>query len=90
MLMSEAMKIINGQTGYMVFFWHKKNDFLYSDHFPDKDKGDSLIPTAEEAWELARRFALRTVGKCVNVYVVGCDFSAVPYRGGHGWMFNRT
>jgi len=81
MLMHEAMRIINDEQnpmGYMVSFERKEGRFLTSDHFPDKRRGDILIPTEEEAWVLAQKFAARTVGKCVNVYVISHDFVPVP------------
>lgn len=81
MLMREAMRVINDEPkpmGYMVSFERKEGRFLASDHFPDKHRGEPLIPTEEEAWVLARKFAAKTVGRCVNVYVVAHDFVPVP------------
>lgn len=85
MLMHEAMKIMNDEPkpiGYMVSFERKEGQFLASDHFPDKHRGEPMISTEEEAWALAQKFAARTVGKCVNVYVITHDFVPVPgYEG---------
>lgn len=81
MLMHEAMRIISAEPnpkGYMVSFDRKEGRFLASDYFPDKRWGEPLIPTEEEAWVLAQRFAAKTVGRCVNVYVVAHDFVPVP------------
>jgi hypothetical protein len=77
--MSEARDIINGvPKGFMVAFYHKDGGILRGDHFPDKHGGEPLIPTEEEAWELARLFAERTVGKCVEIYVTDHAFVPVP------------
>ena len=76
----EALKIINEglNPGFMVHFEWKKGGMLYSDYFPDKHAGEKLIESEEEAWELAKRFARKTVGKCVNIYVIkGSDFTPV-------------
>jgi len=81
MLMHEAMRVINDDPkpmGYMVSFERKEGRFLASDHFPDKHRGEPLIPTEEEAWALAQKFAAKTVGRCVNVYVMAHDFVPVP------------
>lgn len=80
MLMHEALRIINEPKpmGYMVSFERKEGLILAGDYFPDKHRGDPLIPTEEEAWMLAQKFAARTVGKCVNVYVITHDFVPVP------------
>lgn len=79
----EALRIINEglNRGFMVSFEWKNGCVLVSDHFPDKHAGEKLIETEEEAWELARRFAAQTVGKCVNIYVTKQDFTPVEgYR----------
>lgn len=80
MKIEEAMAIIQGKAapqGFMVEFEHAGDGFLRGDHFPDKHTGEPLIPTEDEAWELARKFAQKTKGKCVNIYVVKSDFSPV-------------
>jgi len=80
MKMRDALKIIKGTqspTGFMICFERAGDGFLKSDHFPDKHLGEPLIPTEEEAWKLARQFAEKTKGKCVNIYVVNSDFSPV-------------
>lgn len=79
MLMSEAMRVINSDprpTGYMVSFERKEGRFLLSDYFPAR--GEPPIPTEKEAWGLAQKFAAKTVGECVNVYVMTQDFVPVP------------
>ena len=85
MKMAEALKIIVAgdvrPKGYMVTFDWKEGPILRSDHFPDKHAGEPLIESEEEAWNLAAAFAWKTVGKCVNIYVIGDDFCPVPgYR----------
>jgi hypothetical protein len=61
----------------MVNFEHKSGVILTSDYFPEK--GEKLIKTEEEAWDLAKDFATKTRGKCVNIYVV--DKRGVPVAG---------
>lgn len=81
MLMHEAMQVINDEPkpmGYMISFDRTDGRFLTSDHFPDKHRGEPLIPTEEEAWVLAQKFAAKTVGRCVNLCVVAHDFEPVP------------
>jgi len=75
MKMDDALEIIKG--GFMVSFEHAGDGFLRSDHFPDKHGNEELIKTEEKAWELARQFAEKTFGKCVNVYVIKSDFRPV-------------
>ena len=65
--------------GYIVHFDEVRGSLLYSDYFPDKREGEALIKTEEEAWLLARAFASKTVGKCVDVYV--CDNYHIPVFG---------
>jgi len=85
MQMHEAMQIINGEpTGYMVHISRRDGRFLRSEYFPDKLLGEPLIPTEEEAWELAKKFAAKTVGKYVYIYVVDRDYVPVP-----GYEFRR-
>ncbi len=85
MKMQQALEVMNSipaatcEKGYMVSFEHVDGGMLQSDHFPDKHAGETLIETEEEAWAMAKKFASTTVGKCVNVYVVGANF--VPVRG---------
>ena len=82
MKMQKALDIINGhlmqKRGYMVSFYHKDGRILSSDYFPDKHAGEDLIPTEREAWNLARAFANRTTGRCINIYVVDESFRPVP------------
>jgi len=75
----EALKIINEglDSGFMVSFEWVRNGGLISDHFPDKHAGEKLIETEEEAWKLVRKFARKTKGKCVNIYVIKSDFKPV-------------
>lgn len=80
MKMSEVLSIIDGKPqGFMVHFEWKRGCILASDHFPDKHTGEPLIETEAEAWALARTFAEKTKGKCVNIYVTNHEFS--PVRG---------
>lgn len=83
MKINEAMKIINYDPnhGFMVSFEKIEGPFLRSDHFPDKHAGEELIPTEQEAWNLAAQFARKMSGQVVNVYVVNADFQPVrDYR----------
>ena len=74
----EALKIMESEPkGYMVHFEKVEGSFLWSDHFPDKHAREELIKTESEAWDLARRFAEKTFGKCVNIYVIDETFSPV-------------
>jgi len=76
--MNDALKIINNvKPGFMVHLEHKEGNFLSGDYFPNKHAGEPLIPTEEEAWTMAAKFAKATVGKAVNIYVVGYDFRPV-------------
>ena len=78
MRLSTALEIINNpMPGFMVSFERRQGGMLYSDYFPQA--GEDLIATELEAWELARRFAAKTVGTYVNIYVVKSDF--VPVNG---------
>ena len=80
MKMEEAFSVINKNreyTGYMVSFERKKGSLLFSDHFPDKHAGEKLIKTEKEAWALARAFAEKTIGECVNIYVINDNFAPV-------------
>jgi len=78
MRMKDAMNVINGNgTGYMVSFERKEGGMLYSDYFPDKTEGESLIMSESRAWSLAKQFASKTRGECVNIYVINADFSPV-------------
>lgn len=77
MRMEAAMKIINKTPKYMVSFEWKEGGMLRSDYFPDKHAGEALIATEEEAWILAQKFADKTKGDAVNIYVVGSDFTPV-------------
>ena len=75
---TEALKIINSEPGYMVSFEWAEGGMLRSDCFPDKHSGEELIKTEREAWEIARKFASKTVGRCVNIYVIrGDNFTPV-------------
>jgi hypothetical protein len=85
MRMIDAMKIIeNGSapSGYMVHFERIEGSMLVSDYFPEKRLGEPLINTEQEAWDLAKRFAAATYGRCVNIYVIGENYAPVPgYEG---------
>lgn len=78
MKMTEALKIIDGEPGFMVTFEHVRGGMLESDFFPDIRNGEDPIKTEFTAWEWARRFAEKTRGRCVNIYVINrSDFSPV-------------
>lgn len=80
MKMQEALKIMAigiRPKGYMVTFEHKNGGILSSDCFPDKRSGEQLIASKEEAWILAYAFAQKTVGKCINIYVIDDTFHPV-------------
>ena len=76
---NEALKIINKDldSGFMVEFEWAHEGMLISDHFPDKCAGEKLLETEEEAWGLARKFAHKTKGRCINIYVIKSDFRPV-------------
>jgi len=78
MKLKEAMKIIGkDDSGFMVHFEKVEGAMLCGGYFPDKHDGENLIETAEEAWLLAQRFASKTKGKYVNIYVIDGDFKPV-------------
>ena len=82
MKMATAIEIMNEKrkkktAGFMVDFEHAGDGFLRSDHFPDKQAGEPLIETEDKAWELAKNFAAKTKGVCVNIYVTDGDFNPV-------------
>jgi hypothetical protein len=78
MKFQEALDIINKkEKGYMVSFEVRERGVLRSDHFPDKHAGELLIPTEEEAWILAEKFANSTGSDVVNIYVIDNTFSPV-------------
>ena len=83
MKISEAMSIIisdvNESVGFMVSFEHRYGAFLRGDNFPDKRAGEPLIKTENEAWSLSRKFAAKTVGQCVNIYVVDHNYRPVKW-----------
>ena len=85
MKMAEAVGIMQNvprtvcDKGFMVCFEHVQGGMLAGDYFPDKHAGETLIASEEDAWDLAVKFAGATVGKCVNVYVIGANF--VPVSG---------
>ena len=84
MMMERANEIIRDglvPKGFMVSFEKLCPPFLDSDHFPDKHAGERLIPTEEEAWEIAEAFARKTRDKFFNICVVDGDFRPVSgYR----------
>ena len=79
MKMKKAMKTIQEtkEKGYMVCFEVIEGDVLRGDYFPDKHAGEALIEKEEDAWVLAKRFAAKTYGKMVNIYVIDSSFSPV-------------
>ena len=78
MKMQEARDIINNiPKGFMVSFEEYDGRGLRGNHFPDKHAGESLIPTEEEAWALAKLFADNCPKRYVNIHVIDCKFSSV-------------
>ena len=80
MKMQEAIHIMEARpAGFMVRFARVRDYILDSDHFPDVHSGEPPIPTEAEAWDVAARFAAKTRGRCINVYVIRLeDFRPVP------------
>lgn len=72
-----ANAIIKGRpvSGFMVHC-QKRSD-LVAEYFPDTSYGEELIKTEEEAWVLAGKFAEKTRGLYINVYVVDSNFVPV-------------
>jgi hypothetical protein len=68
---------IKPPPGYMVSFERVEGRMLAGDPFPDKHAGEKLIPSEDEAWNLARVFANATRGKYVNIMVVDSEFHPV-------------
>ncbi len=79
MKMKEAERIMEGlpaiSIGFRVHFEHAGDGLLRSDYFPAR--GEVLIQTKDKAWELAKKFAVNTKGRCVNIYVVDQKFAPV-------------
>ena len=77
MKFDKAMDIINEKQpcGFRVHFEHREGKLLKSDYFPEGH--EKLIESEEEAWELAKKFARKTRGEYVNIYVIGSDFRPV-------------
>jgi len=77
MKFKKAMEIINSVVGYMVSYEKKNGSILCSGCFPDKHAGEALIKTESEAWVLASKFAAKTKGVYLNIYVVDSSFKPV-------------
>lgn len=78
MKMQEARDIINKiSKGFMISFEDYDGRGFRGHHFPDKHAGESLIPTEEEAWALAKLFAENCPKSYVNIHVINCDFTSV-------------
>ena len=79
MKMEDALQIIESHPkGFMVAFERREGPFLVSDNFPDVRIGEPAIKTEAQAWDMAEKFAAKTVGECVNLYVIRReDFSPV-------------
>ena len=80
MKMQEAMRIMEARpAGFMVRFARVRGYILEHDYFPDAHIGEPPIPTEAEAWDAAARFAAKTRGRCIDVYVIRReDFRPVP------------
>lgn len=79
MRMAEALKIAAiglRPKGYRVSYSHVNGFIVECGYFPDRD--EPLIPSEDEAWELARAFARATFEKYVNIYVVDDRYAPVP------------
>lgn len=83
----DALRIINGDQGFMVAFERVTGHIRLRDHFPDKHAGEKLIVTEELAWEYARKFADNAPDSIVNIYVTHHDF--VPVAGYQEKMLRR-
>lgn len=89
MKMREAMAIMESvPEGFMVGAMRIDGCMLVSAHFPDKHSYEPLIPTENEAWDLAARFATATRGKYVDIYVVDHEFR--PVDGYRDRMMNKA
>lgn len=77
MKFAHALRIINGNQGFMVAFERRAGQFVTNDHFPDKNAGEKLIVTEELAWDYARKFAEHAPESIVNIYVIHGDFVPV-------------
>lgn len=84
MKLKEALAIIEGKPnlGFMVHCMKKAGDgsILATEYFPDKDAGEELFKTEGEAWEVAERFAAKTKGLYIDVYVVNSDYVPVDEK----------
>lgn len=81
MQMNEARKIMDGfevaePPGFRVHFERVVGSMLESDYFPARN--EPLIKTEDEAWFMAGKFAAKTFGRCVNIYVIDEHFAPVP------------
>ena len=83
MKMEQAMQIIDDDTledekGFLVCFEQVvgiSRIILMSDYFPEVLQGESPIPTEEQAWELALKFADKMKNRVYNIHVICSDFS---------------
>ena len=80
MKMDDALAIIDSGNGFLVTFEVVAGGGLLSDHFPDIREGEEPIASEDEAWALAKAFAKKTYGKCVNIYVIHSENFA-PVKG---------
>jgi hypothetical protein len=77
MKLQDALDIMhNKPKGFRVAFEWCGDGFLRSDYFPDR--GEPLIATECEAWDLAERFARVTRKRTCNLCVVDADYRPVP------------
>ena len=78
MRLKEAQDIIDRglhPTGYRVHFERVDGAMLRGDYFPSHD--EPPLPTEEQAWAYATLFAIKTYGRCVNIYVVDSNHAPV-------------
>lgn len=77
-MLKKAIEIINGKKaapGFKVVFEHKDGCILRADFFPGR--GEQMFASEHLAWIWAGKFAEKTRGRCVNIYVAHADGTPV-------------
>lgn len=86
MKISEVMKAIENNHGYLVHFEHYGDGLLRGDYFPDIHGGEEPFETEDEAIAMGIKYAKATKGRTCNFYLVrGDNFTPV----GHWNLANR-
>jgi len=67
--MADAERIMD--DGYRVSFEWRRGMLLSLDYFPEH--GEPLIPTEEDAWRVAEKFAATAPDNICNIYVINRD-----------------